>query len=274
MTMSRPGFALAVQRVSRRLKSCREAAGYGSARSFYDSAGGRSVLGCGYETYRRLEQPGRLPKPGTFEKIYEELEHSLEPRQLRTLARAYAQALLGEKMSAWPPGGGAKLVRRHAGLPETPDRLWQETLFDPRDLAAAVALESGQGRARDLPEPASRARRRLGRLVRAGVARRRGGVFFPVARAFPLARSRAPTGRERKAFLDRIFSASHGTAEVVGGATEFVHSNRDDMDEFSRHLWGSAASHVRRTRAEAGRGEPVYLLEIHIREHIPEREDA
>jgi len=271
--MPRPSSALSIQRVSRRLKLCREAAGYDSARSFYDSAGGRSVLRCGYETYRRLEEPGRLPKPGTFEKIYEELEHSCEPLQLRALARAYAQALLGEEMSAWPPGNGVRRARRCAGMSETSGSLWQEVLPDPRELAAVVALESGQACARDLPGPMPRARQALDRLVRAGAARRRGRAFVPAARAFPLTRSWAPTGRKRKAFLDRLFSASSEPAEVVGGATEFVHSNRDDMEEFSRHLWGSVASPVRKTRAEAGRGEPVYLLEIHIREHIPERGD-
>lgn len=262
-----------MQSVGRMLKLCREAAGYDSARSFYDSAGGRSVLRCGYETYRRLEEPGRLPKPGTFEKIYEELEHSCEPRPLRALARAYAQTLLGEEMSTWPPGRDVRGARRSTGLSETPGGLWQEVLSDPRELGAVIALESGQALACDLPGPVSRARQALDRLVRAGAARRRGGAFVPVAHAFPLARSWAPTGRKRKAFLDRLFSASSGLAEVVGGATEFVHSNRDDMEEFSRHLWRSVASPVRKTRAEAGRGEPVYLLEIHIREHIPERGD-
>lgn len=258
-----------IRLVSRRLKSCREAAGFESARAFYESAGGHSVLRCGYATYRRLEETGRLPKPETFEKIYEELESSCDPKQLKALARAYAQALLGEDLSAWPPDAGARRASGRAGQAPTPCGLWEEISADPRTLAAVFALEGGRACPRDLPGPPPRARRALERLVRAGLARRRGDAYVPVPRAFPVERSWAPTAHAREDFQRRLYCASRGSAEVVGGSREFVHSSRDDMEEFFLHLQGQAALQVRETRRGAGRGGPVYLLEVLVHERLP-----
>lgn len=258
-----------IRLVSRRLKSCREAAGYESARAFYASAGGHSVLRCGYATYRRLEETGRLPKPETFERIYAELESSCEPKRLTALARAYAQALLGEEMSAWPTDDGARRSRRRDGPSPAPRELWEEISADPRKLAAVFALEGGRACARDLPGPLPRARRALERLVRTGLARPRGGAHVPVPRAFPVERSWAPTAHAREDFQRRLFCASRGAAEIVGGAREFALSSRDDMEEFFLHLQGQAATQVREARTGAGRDGSVYLLEVLVHERLP-----
>jgi hypothetical protein len=264
-----------IRRVSLLLKSCREASGYDSAREFYDCAGGLAVLRCSYATYRRLEEPGRLPKPGTFEKIFEELETSCAPKLLRLLARAYAQALLGTEMSAWPPEEAGSGASRLAGLPETPGPLWDEIEADPEIRNGVIALERGRASARDRAKQSPGARRALNRLARAGLARRSARGFVPVAREFPVARTWAPTVRETADLRRCLLSEPDGPGEIIGGATTFVHSDREDLEELFGHLRSTSAKLVRTARAEAHGGEsPVYLLEVLIRERVGAPEAA
>lgn len=261
--------------VAQLIKSCRQDSGYESARAFFDCAGGKKILRCSYETYRRLEETSRLPNPVTFERIYEGLESTCDPQQLQSLARAYAHALLGEQMTAWPtPNEGVRRAHRPAFLPQKPHNICDEIWSDPRKLAAVVALESGRASVDDLPGPPAQARRALNRLVRAGVARRRGGVFVPVAGSFPITKTWAPTADERDDLINRIFSMSAKSDEIVGGATVFVHSDRGDMEEFFRHIRAAIAPHLREIRKDSKLGESVYLLELISRERIPAQDDA
>lgn len=255
-------------RVAKMIKSCREDSGYESARAFYDCAGGHAVLRCNYATYRRLEETGRLPKPATFARIYEGLENACDPRQLQELARAYAQALLGEDMAAWPPQGrGIRNASRSAALTEAPPGLCDDIWSDPLKLAAVVALEAGRTSVGDLPGPPAQARRALNSLVRTGLARRHGDTYIAQS-AFPIVKVWTPTVRERDDLVNRIFSISDEADETVGGATVFVHSDRGDMEEFFHHMRAAIAPHLREARKESARGGPVYMLEFTVRERI------
>lgn len=79
------------------LVKLREAAGHGSARSFFQSSGGRAFFGCTYKQYSNVEAGRSQPNALLVERAASALRLSHDPEQSRAYARAYLQSVVGRE---------------------------------------------------------------------------------------------------------------------------------------------------------------------------------
>jgi len=246
------------------LQKCREESGYPTARAFYDAAGGRPVLGCGYATYLRLERSARIPKAGTFERLHTALDCVCRRDSLRSLCRAYARALLGPDLSRSDddrhPAHAERLPRLIAGP------AWRSVLRDPAGLAALAALERGRVIPEDLPFELRQARKALDRLVRLGLARRAHGAYEPSARAFTAARSDNASDMRLDELSRQIDFLARASGDPPRGATEVVRARQSDVQALFEYLWAEAQVCANLSRGPAAPQSEVYMLDVSVRD--------
>lgn len=162
----------------------REAAGYSSARAFYDAQGGREALGAGYKTYANLERGVSVPQPFLVEKLVAAFRLALSPERSREFALAYLRVLLGFdemlEFAVQALAGDARPVAS-ASLSDEPRPLsarQAKAVRDPVAHAVLCALSQDRGRwsagdlARALALEEAAVARALKALEREGLASR------------------------------------------------------------------------------------------------------
>lgn len=160
-------FALVVRKL-------REQIGFPTARSFYESVGGKAVFGCTYKAYLNVENGVSAPQPRMVEKLVAALRLAHNEERARSFAAAYLRVLLGSdefvELAIEALGGGAAAQPRRYEPPDDMELSAAQIALlhkNPEAFWALTALANDQGswRPEQLAETLGLPRERLAKAL-------------------------------------------------------------------------------------------------------------